>query len=131
MRFMLHLRSWRPNNKRNPQARVSTAGARVASAGGKATGLRVLLEKLGQSFGVTAAIGDSENDLEMLQSVRVACAMGNAGQKTKAVAHFVMPTNRDSPPGVVALLRSLTESLDSRAAAPQGAPARKRPHVFC
>jgi len=97
----------------------------------KATGLRVLLEKLGQSFGVTAAIGDSENDLEMLQSVRVACAMGNAGQKTKAVAHFVMPTNRDSPPGVVALLRSLTESLDSRAAAPQGAPARKRLRVAC
>lgn len=81
----------------------------------KATGLSVLLKSLNLSEAQTAAIGDSENDLEMLQSVRVACAMGNAVQKTKAVAHFVMPSNTDDPPGVVCLLRQVTAALKAKA----------------
>eukprot|EP00929_Paragymnodinium_shiwhaense_P036873 TRINITY_DN19717_c0_g3_i1.p1 TRINITY_DN19717_c0_g3~~TRINITY_DN19717_c0_g3_i1.p1 ORF type:complete len:1043 (-),score=254.61 TRINITY_DN19717_c0_g3_i1:322-3450(-) len=77
----------------------------------KASGLHVLLQALGLSEADACAIGDSENDLEMLQSVRVACAMGNAHKVTKSVAHYIMPKNVDSPAGVVALLGSLTSAL--------------------
>eukprot|EP00444_Apocalathium_aciculiferum_P015205 CAMPEP_0183474212 /NCGR_PEP_ID=MMETSP0370-20130417/162739_1 /TAXON_ID=268820 /ORGANISM="Peridinium aciculiferum, Strain PAER-2" /LENGTH=135 /DNA_ID=CAMNT_0025666931 /DNA_START=30 /DNA_END=434 /DNA_ORIENTATION=+ len=84
----------------------------------KATGLNVLLKSMGLSEAQTAAVGDSENDLEMLQSVKVACAMGNAVQKTKAVAHFILPKNTDEVPGVVSLLRQLTKALSARSAKP-------------
>lgn len=77
----------------------------------KASGLNVLLKSLGLTEAQTAAIGDSENDLEMLQSVRVACAMGNAVQQTKAVSHFILPKNSDPFPGVVSLLRQLTAAI--------------------
>ncbi|CAK9065400.1 unnamed protein product, partial [Durusdinium trenchii] len=83
----------------------------MAPGTNKAAGLHILLEALGLSMAECCAIGDSENDLEMLQSVRVACAMGNAVKKTKAVSHFVMPKNTDQPAGVVCLIRSLTEAL--------------------
>ena len=56
----------------------------MAPGTNKAAGLHVLLNALGLSMAECCAIGDSENDLEMLQSVRVACAMGNAVKKTKA-----------------------------------------------
>ncbi|CAJ1453511.1 unnamed protein product [Effrenium voratum] len=91
----------------------------------KAAGLRVLLEELGLSMAECCAIGDSENDLEMLQSVRVACAMGNAVKKTKAVSHFVMPRNTDAPPGVVSLLKSLTQALTDKAEADKADKADK------
>eukprot|EP00438_Fugacium_kawagutii_P025362 Skav236524 [mRNA] locus=scaffold78:1012650:1014775:- [translate_table: standard] len=78
----------------------------MAPGTNKAAGLHVLLNALGLSMAECCAIGDSENDLEMLQSVRVACAMGNAVKKTKAVSHFVMPKNTDQPAGVVCLIRS-------------------------
>ena len=56
----------------------------MAPGTNKAAGLHVLQKSLGLSMAECCAIGDSENDLEMLQSVRVACAMGNAVKKTKA-----------------------------------------------
>ena len=65
----------------------------MAPGTNKAAGLHVLLNALGLSMAETCAIGDSENDLEMLQSVRVACAMGNAVKKTKA------RTLNEMPPG--------------------------------
>ena len=89
----------------------------MAPGTNKAAGLHVLLKALGLSMAETCAIGDSENDLEMLQSVRVACAMGNAVKKTKAVSHFVMPKNTDQPAGVVCLIRSLTAALKAKVTA--------------
>lgn len=86
----------------------------MAPGTNKAAGLHVLLEALDLSMAECCAIGDSENDLEMLQSVRVACAMGNAVKKTKAVSHFVMPKNTDEPAGVVCLIKSLTKALTSK-----------------
>lgn len=75
---------------------VSIVSVRIdimAPGTNKAAGLHVLLKALGLSMAETCAIGDSENDLEMLQSVRVACAMGNAVKKTKA------RTLSEKPPG--------------------------------
>eukprot|EP00435_Cladocopium_sp_Y103_P052798 s344_g16.t1 len=86
----------------------------MAPGTNKAAGLHVLQKSLGLSMAECCAIGDSENDLEMLQSVRVACAMGNAVKKTKAVSHFVMPKNTDQPAGVVCLIRSLTAALKAK-----------------
>lgn len=70
----------------------------MAPGTNKAAGLHVLLKALGLSMAETCAIGDSENDLEMLQSVRVACAMGNAVKKTKA------RTLSEKPPGFEELI---------------------------
>ncbi len=39
------------------------------------------------------ALGDGENDIEMLQLAAVSAAMGNAGPKVKAAADYVMVSN--------------------------------------
>lgn len=98
----------------------------------KATGLHVLLQHLGLGEGQAAAIGDSENDLEMLQSVKVACAMGNAVKKTKAVSHFVMPKNTDAPAGVATLLHALTDALEAQKGVTTKVPEKlHRVACFC
>jgi len=103
----------------------------MAPGTNKAAGLHVLLEALQLSMAEVCAIGDSENDLEMLQSVRVACAMGNAVKKTKAVSHFVMPKNFDNPAGVVCLVRSLTKALNSGSTQPPKPQQTLRVACFC
>ena len=52
----------------------------------KATGIDVVLEHLGIDRGDTIALGDSYNDLEMLEHVGVGIAMGNAPQRVRDVA---------------------------------------------
>lgn len=58
----------------------------------KGTGVLRLLAHLGSIPAETMAIGDAENDIEMLQVVAVGVAMGNAGEATKAAADFVVAT---------------------------------------
>jgi Cof subfamily protein (haloacid dehalogenase superfamily) len=55
----------------------------------KATGIAWLCEHLGIAIEDTYALGDSINDLEMLQSVGHGIAMGNATQVAKDVAEYV------------------------------------------
>jgi Cof subfamily protein (haloacid dehalogenase superfamily) len=55
----------------------------------KATGIEALLEHLGVDRADTLAIGDSYNDLEMLQHVAIGVAMGNAPGPVKDVANEV------------------------------------------
>ncbi len=55
----------------------------------KATGIAWLCEHLGIDKKDTYAIGDSINDLEMLQFVGHGIAMGNASQMAKDVAEYV------------------------------------------
>lgn len=52
----------------------------------KATGLRFLTDFLGLSMEQVMAIGDSENDAEMLRAVGLGVAMGNASPSVKALA---------------------------------------------
>lgn len=103
----------------------------MAPGTNKAAGLHVLQKSLGLSMAECCAIGDSENDLEMLQSVRVACAMGNAVKKTKAVSHFVMPKNTDQPAGVVCLIRSLTAALKAMKAKVEVESTKEKLRVAC
>lgn len=55
----------------------------------KATGIEALLEHLGVDRADTLAIGDSYNDLEMLQHVAIGVAMGNAPSSIKDIANEV------------------------------------------
>lgn len=63
--------------------------------GSKGTALKSVLRSLGISAENTLAIGDAENDLEMLQLAGVGVAMGNANDHLKAVADHVVGTNRE------------------------------------
>lgn len=61
----------------------------------KASGLEVLSKKLGISMNEIMAFGDGENDIEMLQSVGIGIAMGNAMKEVKAIADDVTLTNNE------------------------------------
>jgi Cof subfamily protein (haloacid dehalogenase superfamily) len=55
----------------------------------KATGIDVVLDRVGIDLADTIAIGDSYNDLEMLEHVAVGIAMGDAPQAVRDVADEV------------------------------------------
>lgn len=61
----------------------------------KGAGVQWLLNHLGISPSGLLALGDGENDIEMLQLAAVGVAMGNAGPKVKAVADAVTASNDD------------------------------------
>jgi len=66
----------------------------------KASGVLQALELLGLKPGDCMALGDGENDLEMLKMVRedggVAVAVGNAVPKLKEAAEFIVGTNDEN-----------------------------------
>ena len=94
---------WSMDKQRQRQARTHLAGVpglsftssgpdnfEVLSAGvGKGAALRWLAGELGIPMAQTAAIGDAENDLDMLAAAGYAVAMGNAAACVKAQADFV------------------------------------------
>lgn len=57
----------------------------VSPAADKGTALSMLCRLYGTSLARTAAIGDSENDIEMLQAAALPIAMGNASDAVKAL----------------------------------------------
>lgn len=59
----------------------------------KFTGFLECLKLSGYSLDSVAAIGDDMNDLELLRSVPLSIAMGNAVPEVKAAARFVTATN--------------------------------------
>lgn len=59
----------------------------------KASGLQKLCEKLGIPIERTIAVGDADNDLEILKAAGLAVAMGNANEKVKAVSHVIVKDN--------------------------------------
>ena len=59
----------------------------------KATGVQFLSEYLGVSVNDVIAIGDSENDIEMLKTVGTGIAMGNAVEEAKAAADDITSSN--------------------------------------
>ena len=69
----------------------------------KWAGLKVLLRQLGISPGRVMAVGDGENDMEMLHSVGLPVAMGNAKEPLKEVAAFVTASNAED--GVAKAIR--------------------------
>lgn len=61
----------------------------VPTGTSKATGIKWLCNYLGVPIEETYALGDSINDLEMLQFVGHSVAMGNASQVAKDVAEYI------------------------------------------
>lgn len=59
----------------------------------KAVALRKLAASFDTDLAHTIAIGDSENDLEMLQAVGMPVAMGNAAENVKAFAKYITADN--------------------------------------
>ncbi|CBN74432.1 haloacid dehalogenase-like hydrolase [Ectocarpus siliculosus] len=59
----------------------------------KAVGLEALLKTLGVSPEEVIAVGDMENDVEMLRSVGHGIAMGQASLEVRRAARFTAPTN--------------------------------------
>jgi Cof subfamily protein (haloacid dehalogenase superfamily) len=66
-----------------------TSGEMMLPGVNKATGIDVLLAHVGVDRADTIAIGDSYNDLEMLEHVAVGVAMGDAPEPVKAIADEV------------------------------------------
>jgi hydroxymethylpyrimidine pyrophosphatase-like HAD family hydrolase len=62
----------------------------------KATGLAAFCRTLGIDLGQVAAIGDSENDLEMIREVGLGIAMGNAIAAVKEAAMWTTGSNDES-----------------------------------
>jgi Cof subfamily protein (haloacid dehalogenase superfamily) len=61
----------------------------------KAVGLQKLINHLGISTDEVAAFGDGLNDLEMIESVGMGIAMGNADESLKPKARFVTRSLRE------------------------------------
>lgn len=71
--------------------------------GSKGEGVRRLLECVGVEKENVLAIGDAENDLEMLKMVGVSYAVGNASEQVKQVAMFreIKSNNEDAVAEIV------------------------------
>lgn len=59
----------------------------------KASGLKMLCEKLNIPIERTIAVGDADNDLEILKACGLPVAMGNANQNVKAVSKVIVKDN--------------------------------------
>lgn len=59
----------------------------------KGTGLAALCEYLGFGIDKAIAVGDSDNDLDVLSKAGLAIAMGNANDKVKAAADIIVSDN--------------------------------------
>lgn len=62
----------------------------------KATGLKKLADRLGIQAEEIMALGDANNDLEMLEFAGLGIAMGNANQQVKAIAQDITDTNENN-----------------------------------
>lgn len=69
----------------------------------KGNALKTLCDYLDLSLEETLAIGDNQNDLEILGCAGVSVAMGNAGEDVKAAADYVAGTNDED--GAAVFLR--------------------------
>jgi len=59
----------------------------------KASGLKELCKFLKIDIAETVAVGDAENDIEILKTAGFSVAMGNASEKIKKIAEFVTADN--------------------------------------
>ncbi|KAK9273734.1 hypothetical protein L1049_018544 [Liquidambar formosana] len=65
----------------------------VPSGTSKGSGVRMLLDHLGITTKEIMAIGDGENDVEMLELASLGIALSNGSEKTKAVADVIGASN--------------------------------------
>lgn len=71
----------------------------IASGANKAKALADLTKTLGLDLPQVAAIGDGENDVEMLKEAGLGIAMGNACERAKLAADWLVGTNDEAGVG--------------------------------
>jgi len=76
----------------------------------KANAMAWVADYVGVKHSETLAIGDGDNDVDMLEWAACGVAMGNATQKAKAAANWIAPTV-DEEGAAVALRRFVLEDL--------------------
>ena len=59
----------------------------------KALGITKLCEYLNMNVNEVIAVGDSDNDLEILETVGLAVAMGNANERVKKIDDVIVSDN--------------------------------------
>ncbi|PNH03878.1 hypothetical protein TSOC_010023, partial [Tetrabaena socialis] len=84
----------------------------------KGSGLSWLLAHLGVKPENVMALGDGENDVEMLQLAGLGIAMGNAGAKAKAAADVVLDETNDEDGVARAIMQYVVEPLLAAVPAP-------------
>lgn len=77
----------------------------IPASGGKAAGIRKVLEHYSISPQETIAFGDGENDIDMFHAVGTAVAMGNAPDTVKAQSSYVTDSVDDD--GIFKALKHL------------------------
>uniref|UniRef100_A0A7S3VSK7 Uncharacterized protein n=1 Tax=Dunaliella tertiolecta TaxID=3047 RepID=A0A7S3VSK7_DUNTE len=77
----------------------------------KGTGVLWLLKHMNVDPSTVMALGDGENDVEMLEAVGLGIAMGNAGKKARAVSADVMSTNDED---------GVAQAIDKYVLSPRG-----------
>lgn len=77
----------------------------------KGMGLRFLCEHLGISLSQTMACGDTQNDIDILQTAAIGVAMGNADREVQELADYVTLTNEEC--GVAAAIHRFIGSIQS------------------
>nr|ADF43173.1 HDH1m [Chlamydomonas reinhardtii] len=82
--------------------------------GSKGAGLSWLLDWLGVAPEQVLALGDGENDVEMLQLAGLGVAMGNAGPKARAAADVVLAATNDQDGVAEAIQRFVLEPARQR-----------------
>lgn len=85
----------------------------MASDGGKGTALNELAARFGIERGEIMAVGDSDNDADMLMKAGVPVAMGNAAESLKRIACFVTEDNAHD--GVAAAVEKFVLSAEDKA----------------
>ena len=73
----------------NPERALPTCIDITPRGGGKTVGIEKVLEYYGLNVEQAMAFGDAENDIGMLEKVRLGVAMGNAVEQVKGHAAFV------------------------------------------
>lgn len=62
----------------------------------KAVGLEYLADMLDVPMACTMAVGDTQNDADIMQAAAIGVAMGNASNDIKSIADFITKSNNDS-----------------------------------
>ncbi|KAK9072068.1 hypothetical protein SSX86_008500 [Deinandra increscens subsp. villosa] len=65
----------------------------VPSGSSKGSGVKMLLDHFGVTANEIMAIGDGENDIEMIELASLGIALSNGSEKTKAVANIIGVSN--------------------------------------
>jgi Cof subfamily protein (haloacid dehalogenase superfamily) len=91
---------WQLNTQLGGKVRLVQAGIPtmlevLPQNGGKGSALKTLMKELSIGAEHVLALGDAENDIEMLQLAGVGVAVGNAEDKVKAAAKHVVASNND------------------------------------